>query len=272
MSEQPRFATIDLSDPVYEWDNLRFLTFKSPVLKGRGDVSLFIPPDTQDFTSLPMVVLLHGVYGSHWNWALKGGAHRTAQEMITSGEIPPMILVMPSDGLWGDGSGYVPHANTDYEAWIVEDVIECARTAIPQLDQQSPIFISGLSMGGFGALHLGAKYPDRFAGISAHSSITHYDQFKIFSGQPMETYQLANDEDKSVIHWLLKNRDRLPPFRFDCGDTDLLIQYNRELHQTLVEQGVAHQYEEFEGGHSWKYWSEHLKDSLRFFGRIVSTS
>jgi hypothetical protein len=133
MTDKTRFATIDLSDPVYEWEYLRFLTFKSPVLRGRGDVTLFVPPDSENAQNLPMVVLLHGVYGSHWNWALKGGAHRTALEMIISGEIPPMVLVMPSDGLWGDGSGYVPHTTTDYEAWIVEDVIDCITVALPQV-------------------------------------------------------------------------------------------------------------------------------------------
>src|SRR6185436_1663955 len=118
MTNPSRFATIDMSDPLYEWDHLRFLTFKSPVLQGRGDVTLFVPPDTQSATSLPMAILLHGVYGSHWNWALKGGAHRTALEMVASGEVPPMVLVMPSDGLWGDGSSYIAHTATDYAAWI----------------------------------------------------------------------------------------------------------------------------------------------------------
>jgi enterochelin esterase-like enzyme len=269
LSNPTRFATIDLSDPAYEWDNLRFLTFKSPALQGRGDVTLFVPPNSAEATSLPMVVLLHGVYGSHWNWALKGGAHRTAAAMIASGEIPPMVLVMPSDGLWGDGSGYIAHTATDYAAWIVEDVIDCVIAALPQVDARSRVFISGLSMGGFGALHLGAKFPQRFAGISAHSAITHYDQFRIFSRQPMSTYALANEEDKSALHWLLKHRDQLPPLRFDCGDTDLLIAYNRELHQALLENGVAHQYEEFPDGHSWAYWAEHLKDTLRFFGRLA---
>jgi putative tributyrin esterase len=268
MTNPTRFATIDLSDPVNEWEHLRFLTFKSPALRGRGDVTLFVPPESENAQNLPMVVLLHGVYGSHWNWALKGGAHRTAFEMITSGDIPPMVLVMPSDGLWGDGSGYVPHTTTDYEAWIVEDVIDCVTSVLPQLSDQSPVFISGLSMGGFGALHLAGKYPERFAGISAHSAITHYDQFEIFSRQPMSTYVLADETDKSILYWFQKHRDRLPPLRFDCGTSDLLIEHNRAFHQTLLAHGIAHQYEEFDGGHSWAYWAEHLRDSLRFFARI----
>ena len=85
----------------------------------------------------------------------------------------------------------------------------------------------------------------------------------------MSTYNLVNEEDKSVLHWLLKHRDQLPPLRFDCGESDLLIAYNRELHQSLLEQRIEHQYQEFSGGHSWAYWAEHLKDTLRFFGHIT---
>lgn len=270
MTEPSRFATVDLSDPIYEWENLRFLTLKSPALQGRGDLTIFVPPDLPDAGNLPLVLLLHGVYGSHWNWALKGGVHRIVAEMIASGEIPPMVLAMPSDGLWGDGSGYIPHASCDYEAWIMDDVIDCMIMTFSQVDDRSLVFVSGLSMGGFGALHLGAKFPDRFAGISAHSSITHYDQFEIFSRQPMSTYMLKNEEDKSALFWLLKHQERLPPLRFDCGASDLLITHNRELHRALLEHGIAHDYEEFPGSHSWDYWSVHIRDSLRFFGDIAS--
>ena len=271
MSNQSRFATIDLSDPTYEFENLRFLTVKSPALQGRGDITLYIPAEAEAGTAVPLVLLLHGVYGSHWNWALKGGAHRTAESMIAAADIPPLILAMPSDGLWGDGSGYFAHQSINYEAWIVEDVIDCLIETVPAIDDQSPVFISGLSMGGYGALLLGAKYPERFAGISAHSSMTHFDQFEIFARQPMATYQPASESDKSVFYWLQKHQERLPPLRLDCGAEDLLIAHNRELRQALLDHGIDHTYEEFEGSHSWAYWSEHLKDTLRFFGGIIET-
>jgi hypothetical protein len=63
---------------------------------------------------------------------------------------------MPSDGLWGDGSGYVPHASQDFERWIVDEVPVATRIAVPACDDASPIFIAGLSMGGFAALRLNA--------------------------------------------------------------------------------------------------------------------
>jgi enterochelin esterase-like enzyme len=39
------------------------------------------------------------------------------------------------------------------------------------------------------------------------------------------------------------------------------------LHQQLTEHGIAHEYEEFPGGHEWPYWERHLADSLSFFAR-----
>jgi len=46
---------------------------------------------------------------------MKGGAHVTAARMIELCEIQPMLLAMPSDGLWGDGSGYLPHDGLELE-------------------------------------------------------------------------------------------------------------------------------------------------------------
>src|SRR3546814_9304706 len=98
------------------------MTVKSAALVSRAYSSLFWPDCVAGLADVPIVILLHGVYGSHWAWALKGGAHLTAQRLIDEDTIPPLVLAMPSDGLWGDGSGYVPHRTRDFERWIVEEV------------------------------------------------------------------------------------------------------------------------------------------------------
>jgi enterochelin esterase-like enzyme len=61
----------------------------------------------------------------------------------------------------------------------------------------------------------------------------------------------------------------LPELRFDCGQSDVLINANRQLHQSLMALGIAHEYEEFEGSHNWDYWQTHLVDTLNFFSRIL---
>jgi S-formylglutathione hydrolase FrmB len=265
-----RFRTVEISEPRFEADGLRWVTVKSHALKQRADLTLFVPSQAKSRSNVPLVILLHGVYGSHWAWALKGGAHRTAARLIESHQIPPMVLAMPSDGLWGDGSGYLRHRERDFERWIVEDVPAAAREAVSTVTEQSPLFINGLSMGGFGALRLAGKYPDRFAGAGGHSSMTHFDQFTMFVEEPLETYACPPG-DRSVLETFLKNRERLPPLRFDCGTEDQLIEFNRELSRALRRAGIPHTYEEFPGGHSWPYWETHLEDMLRFFAAQIKT-
>lgn len=264
-----RFGRIEISDARYERDNLRFLTFQSPALRGRGDVSLFVPP-VADMRRLPLVLLLHGLYGSHWCWAWKGGAHITAGEMFASGEIPPMVIAMPSDGLRQEGSGYLPQSDADYEQWIASDVPKCLCETLPCVNADSPLFICGQSMGGFGALRLGAKYADQFRAISAHSSITHQDDFEALLSSGSDGGLRPAPIERSVAHWLAEYRNRLPPLRFDCGITDKFIERNRVLHRDLTEMRIPHLYEEFEGGHTWDYWRTHLRDSLRFFARRLN--
>jgi putative tributyrin esterase len=260
------FRTVEVSDPRWEQDGLRQVTVKSNALGQRADVSVFASDGTGP--GVPLVILLHGVYGSHWAWTGKGGAHRTAQRMVRSGEIPPMVLAMPSDGLWGDGSGYLPHRIQDFERWIVEEVPQVVRHAVDGVDDRSPVFIAGLSMGGMGALRLAGKYPTRFRAASGHSSTTHFEQLQEFVEERLASYT-ALEEDYSVLDALLRNQDRLPPIRFDCGKSDWLLEANRELHRALLKGGVPHTYEEFEGGHDWAYWEAHLEDTLRFFAKVL---
>jgi putative tributyrin esterase len=258
------FRTTELSNPLFESNNLRFITVKSKHLKGRGDICVFVPP-LQNLTAIPLVILLHGVYGSAWSWSQQGGVHLSAWELMKMGEIEPMVIAMPSDGLWGDGSGYVPHNEKDFEQWIVNDVPEAVRQNISAVSDQSPLCIAGLSMGGFGALRLGLKYADKFRGISAHSSITHLNQMALFVEEELDNFTKTNIREDSILGILDNHSGKLPKIRFDCGAEDLLLEHNRILHQAIEKRNIQHVYEEFAGGHEWSYWQKHVLDTLRFF-------
>lgn len=258
----------ELSDPIFERDGVRFATLYSSALCGRGDVSIFVPPQVETHSPVPIVFLLHGVYCSHWAWFFKGGAHRTALELITAGRIRPMILVAPSDGLFQDGSGYLRHSGRDYEAWIVVDVLNAVLRAFPYLNSNSPLFLAGLSMGGYGALRLGGKHAEFFRGISAHSAITTIEEMKLYLFEPFLVEQVAADE-MDILHWFEVNRHLLPPLRLDCGIGDFLIEGNRRFHCELERRGIHHEYLEFEGAHTWEYWRSHFVSSLLFFEDIL---
>lgn len=262
------FRTIKVSDSRFERDGLRYVTVKSPALKQRGDIVLFVPEGATEGADLPLVTLLHGVYCSCWSWAYFAGAHLTAARLIKEGEIPPMVLAMPSDGLWGDGSAYVQHAEQDFEEWVVRDVPRAAIEATGVVSASSVQFLGGLSMGGFGTLRLGARNGGQYRAISAHSSITKIEQFAEFVEEDLASY-CVEEPAPSALEAILTHRHSLPGLRIDCGVDDVLIEHNRELHRELEEAGIDHLYEEFPGIHEWAYWEEHLVDTLRFFAAQI---
>jgi putative tributyrin esterase len=266
-----RFFTTEISNPENEFNHLRFITVKSKALQRRADITVYIPQVSNTVHSLDVVILLHGVYGSHWAWAMNAGVHRTADQLIQRGKMRPMVLVMPSDGLYGDGSGYLSHQVEDYEKWIVEDVIEVVREQITVVSNRSKFFITGLSMGGYGALRLGAKYPNVFRSFSGLSSITEFSQMKLFlGGGEYDKLSSLVSKQESVLDCMLANKEKLSDFYFDCGSEDILIEFNRKLHHSLVENDIKHTYKENPGAHQWDYWKTYVEDSLLFFNGFNS--
>jgi putative tributyrin esterase len=263
------FRTVELSDPSIPLEGLRFMTVKSAALAMRADISFYLPPEADRQRNLPLLVLLHGVYGSHWAWALKGGAHVTAARLIDEGAIPPLAIAMPSDGLWGDGSGYVRHPDRDFERWIVEEVPAAARDLSASITRDSPLLVAGLSMGGFGALRIAGKYPRQITAAAAHSAVTDVAQFDALIAESRSGWS-SDPADRSVLAALAGAEAPLPPIRFDCGLADSYLDANRCLHRELGILGIEHVYAEAAGGHDWSYWSRQVEHSLRFFGRVLA--
>ncbi len=257
------FDTIEVSDPRLTPPGFTFVTAKSAALGQRADVTLYTPAAARAGGDAPIVILLHGAHGSHWAWTYKGGAHQRLEALVDAGLMQPMVLVMPSDGLWGDGSGFVRHRTRDFERWIAEEAAQLATAVSPACSAWSPVFLCGLSMGGYAALRLAGKFPDRFAGASAHSAITADDQFDQVIAEPRTGWSCA-PEDRSVLA-ALTHPPRPAPIRFDCGLDDPLLSANRRLHAELDALGLAHGFEVRPGGHNWAYWSDAIERSLLFF-------
>ncbi len=262
------FRTVEVSDPAITADGLEFATVKSRALGRRADVTLYVPPAARGVADLPIVVLLHGVYGSHWAWALKGAAHFTAAWLVDEGALPPVALLMPSDGLWGDGSGYVKHVDHDAECWIIDEMPALARQVIAGCSARSPLLVAGLSMGGFGALRLAGKYPERITAAAGLSSVTDVAQFDALIEEDRGGWS-DDPADRGVLAALTGATAPLPPMRIDCGLDDPYLEANRELHRALQAAGIAHHYVESAGGHDWEYWSATLEHTLRFFGQVL---
>ena len=50
---------------------------------------------------------------------------------------------------------------------------------------------------------------------------------------------------------------------------DGLLDQNRALHADLTKLGIAHQYAEWAGAHTWRYWSTHVPESLSWMSAQV---
>lgn len=266
------FRTIEASDPAIALDGLRFATVKSRALGRRADLTLYVPPAARDTSDLPIVVLLHGVYGSHWAWALKGAAHLTAARLISNGALPPVALLMPSDGLWGDGSGYVAHDDNDSEHWIIDEVPALACELIDGCSPRSPLLLAGLSMGGFGALRMAGKYPGRVAAAAGLSSVTEATQLDALIEESRGDWSRAAADQTVLAALTAIPAAELPPLRIACGLDDPLLEANAKLHRGLGRAGIGHEYAEGPGGHDWAYWSTALEPTLQFFGEVLHRS
>ncbi len=265
---------LEVSDPAFESPGIRHITVKTDHLYGRADLTLALPPNLSQFNSkpLPIVVLLHGVYGSHWAWIYKGGAARTLNTLVTTGIIPPCILAMPSDGLWSDGTGYLRHQQRDFGAWVVRDVPAVVRKLYPA-SAGGPLCLSGLSMGGFGALWLGALYgTETVAAASGMSSVTSLRELWDFTSEPDSAWKLGDGRGLYLEEMLRLRHDALPALRFDCGSQDPLIDSNRSLSLALKREGIGHVFEESAGKHDWDYWKAQLPHTLRFFAEATEGS
>ena len=260
-----RFRTVRSSPPDALPAGLRFITVQSPALAGRGDLAIFVPPAVATAgDDVPLVVLLHGVYGSFWNWAFNGGAPGVLSGLMADGEVGPMVLAMPSDGLAGEGTAYLDHGAADFERWVIDDVPACVAEAIPCVTDRSPLMLAGNSMGGFGALRLAARNAGRVAAVSAHSPITDLDDLALFTVDDLGATLGVPRNERSLAALMEQPGDDVTRIHIDCGTRDPLIGSNRRLHEALERSGVRHTYEEYDGAHDWVSWRRRIGVGLRF--------
>lgn len=254
-------------------DGLLDFTVFSDALGRRVDVTLFgLETDLDATSQVPVVILLHGVHGGHWTWARSGRAHETLRNLVSAGEVAPCILAMPSDGMWGVGSGYLDRPDENSEGWIVHELPDVVHRVWPAASPDC-IAVAGLSMGGWGALRLAALHPGRFFAAAGMSPLTHVDRIAGYAGASARAaHSSTSIDDPRLIDVLVNGRGSLPPLRITCGIEDNLIESVRAMHEDLVEQGIEHEYVESSGGHDWDHWSRELADVLRFIDAHRSSS
>ena len=141
--------------------------------------------------------------------------------------------------------------------------------------------ISGLSMGGGGALFYALHYPEMFvaaAPLSAVGGEWTFDQMKNQSdlskvSEEKKAEILGQMDIQTILEKSPKEKlDRIKWIRWyiSCGDDDFLSITNCLLHNTLLQHQVGHEFRLKDGGHSWTYWRMELPEVMRFVSRIFT--
>lgn len=231
------------------------LQLESPALKHDAFVTLVLPrQDRAGRGPYNVLVQLHGYSDAHTAWLYKSKLERYVEDL-------PLIVVLPGcDNHWW--SNLPPAAR--YEDVIVQDLWNYIHAMFP-VRSDTRWAIGGNSMGGFGAIRLGLKHPDKFCSIHAHSSRipTPDDEdgyLRINQGQPLDP---ALRRDLDCYAWAqASDRATLPRLTFDCGVDDALVDDNRQYHAFLERIDLPHAYVEHEGAHTWDYWDRWLPGAL----------
>jgi enterochelin esterase-like enzyme len=137
------------------------------------DVYVYLPPSYTKNRNrrYPVLYFLHG-YGAHAEtyvnamWASDG-----ADKDIAAGTSKEMIIVFPDSYTKYDGSMYSNSPTTgNWETFITEDLVRYIDSHYRTIADRASRGLAGHSMGGYGTLRIGMKYPEMYAAIYPMSS------------------------------------------------------------------------------------------------------
>lgn len=239
------------------------INYFSQALKKASSFNIVFPDDPTIPRPWAVFYLLHGLSDDHTIWM-----RRTSIERYVAGL--PLVVVMP-DGGRGWYTNAVNPPGYRHEDDLVKDVVGLVDRTFPVKADRSGRAIGGLSMGGYGAVKIGLKHHEMFGSVTSHSGAVGFarrpaektkelsPEFHIIFGDHAkggseDPYSLA----ETIDHGLL------PALRLDCGKDDFLLNDNREFHKHLDTLHIAHEYEEFPGGHDWGYWDTHVREAIAF--------
>jgi S-formylglutathione hydrolase FrmB len=294
--------------------------FWSPTLGVRKRMLVYLPPsyDTSSTASrrYAVAVYLHGRWGDETDWVRLGNLPGTMDSLVATG-MSEMIVVMPDgdDGWWttwaspSDSAACsraphrtepasdfcVPHGR--YDDYVAHDVLAYVDSTYRTFARRESRGIGGLSMGGYGAVAIAAKYPDSFAAAVSHGGVLTpglLTDSSTLEASGEVTWRMARTRTElqraaGPIEWavmypmfgldsltwrardparLLRQVKRsgkpLPALYADAAIDDERLAQNREFRAAMAASRIPLSYAEWKGKHTWTYWQQHLPDGLRF--------
>jgi S-formylglutathione hydrolase FrmB len=231
----------------------------SDYIKKADSVFVFIPEKYSETEKFPVVFLLHGYSGKYSTWSEFSPLQEYSDKYN-------FIIVCP-DGLYNSWYVNSPVIKDQmYESFFFTDLI-------PFIFQnykadQDKIFITGLSMGGFGALHLFASHPEIFRSAGSSSGLldftnytAKYDIDLIIGSQTDNYSMISRIDDLKAIN---------KPIITDCGKQDPFIEENRNFRKLCKKNGVEIKFISAKGKHERIYWSKSIVHHFDYFYKLCN--
>lgn len=227
--------------------------------------AVVILPDSYQTTNkkFPVVYLLHGYDGWYSNWIIR------MPELKNYADTNQQIIVCPD----GEKSSWYFDSPVDtayrYETHISKEVVGFIDGHYRTRANKKYRAITGLSMGGHGALFIALRHSDIFGaagsisgGVDLKESRNRFDISKRIGDTITHA---AAWHDLAVINLIEKYTHTKLKIIFDCGDKDIFIAGNRRLHEKMLQLRIRHEYIENPGQHDWNYWRKNIPNQLKVF-------
>lgn len=244
-----------------------------------------LPPsyDAQKTRRYPILYFLHGL-GQDERALIESGGWALVEDLRNSGSLGEFLIVTPDAG----DSFYINSRDDKkrYEDFFIREFIPAIERRYRARATRAARAISGVSMGGYGALRFAFKYPRMFHAVSAHSAaLIEKAPATLRRGNVRLGFlERAFGSPPDPVYW-----ERSSPFTlvraatspgspgslaglkiyFDCGTEDDFgfDEGNGSLHTLLDSRGVRHEFHLYPGGHGWTYTAQHIAASLEFHSR-----
>ena len=249
--------------------NYKLETFNSSVIGGRRTYGVVLPPGYEENLTqrYPVIFLLHGGHGTPTSWFEKdkGAALTTIQQLYAANKLPLSIIITP-DGYDQRGTSpyrdpeYIDRPNSKIATHIGDELVKVVQTRYRTLPAPEFWAIGGLSSGGWGAVNVGLHHLNHFSILFSHSGY-----FRDKSG--------SQNSPIYLVRKLSPQERRKLRIYLDTGSSDsFFLTQNRQFDAVLKTLKITNVLHEFPGEHTWRYWRQHLSDSLTFVGEQFERS
>ncbi|HOA37183.1 MAG TPA: alpha/beta hydrolase family protein [Flavihumibacter sp.] len=252
VSLQSKAAIVDTLDT---YSNKMKKTIKAVVIR----------PENPTGAAMPVLYLLHGYSDNYAGWISK------VKDLGKGADLYGMLIVCPDGGFssWYWDSPIDPAYQ--YETYITEELIPFIDKKFKTMADRKGRAITGLSMGGHGALYLAIRHQQLFGAAGSMSGGVDIRPFPLNWDMAKRLGAYAEQperwEKSTVINQLYLLTPGALALIIDCGTSDFFYGVNEELHRQLLYRNIPHDYISRPGMHEWKYWGNAIWYQLLFFDR-----